>query len=88
MLWNIRTTCCHANRLKRIWSSDTYFNGPQYGRLHSQVAVSTQDDSSVEIVNIHGNGFRLVNLIRFFPKIFSQEAVSKIRGQPFLLFDS
>jgi DNA-binding response OmpR family regulator len=46
--------------LKRIWGSDTYFNGRSMDVYIAKLRKYLKDDSAVEIVNIHGNGFRLV----------------------------
>lgn len=46
--------------LKRIWGSDTYFNGRSMDVYIAKLRKYLKDDTSVEIVNIHGNGFRLV----------------------------
>lgn len=46
--------------LKRIWGSDTYFNGRSMDVYIAKIRKYLKEDSSVEIVNIHGNGFRLV----------------------------
>jgi DNA-binding response OmpR family regulator len=46
--------------LKRIWGSDTYFNGRSMDVYIAKLRKYLRDDPSVEIVNIHGNGFRLV----------------------------
>ncbi len=46
--------------LKRIWGSDTYFNGRSMDVYIAKLRKYLKDDSSVEIVNIHGMGFRLV----------------------------
>ncbi|HTN46529.1 MAG TPA: response regulator transcription factor [Flavipsychrobacter sp.] len=46
--------------LKRIWGSDTYFNGRSMDVYIAKLRKYLKADSSVEIVNIHGNGFRLV----------------------------
>ena len=48
------------NALKRIWGSDTYFNGRSMDVYIAKLRKYLKDDASVEIVNIHGNGFRLV----------------------------
>ena len=48
------------NALKRIWGSDTYFNGRSMDVYIAKLRKYLKEDSSVEIVNIHGNGFRLV----------------------------
>ncbi len=46
--------------LKRIWGSDTYFNGRSMDVYIAKLRKYLKEDSSIEIVNIHGNGFRLV----------------------------
>jgi two-component system OmpR family response regulator len=46
--------------LKRIWGSDTYFNGRSMDVYIAKLRKYLKEDSAVEIVNIHGNGFRLV----------------------------
>jgi two-component system, OmpR family, response regulator len=46
--------------LKRIWGSDTYFNGRSMDVYIAKLRKFLKEDPKVEIVNIHGNGFRLV----------------------------
>ena len=46
--------------LKRIWGSDTYFNGRSMDVYIAKLRKYLKDDPKIEIVNIHGNGFRLV----------------------------
>lgn len=46
--------------LKRIWGSDTYFNGRSMDVYIAKLRKYLKEDAKVEIVNIHGNGFRLV----------------------------
>ncbi len=46
--------------LKRIWGSDTYFNGRSMDVYIAKLRKYLKEDSKIEIVNIHGNGFRLV----------------------------
>jgi len=46
--------------LKRIWGSDTYFNGRSMDVYIAKLRKYLKIDPKVEIVNIHGNGFRLV----------------------------
>ena len=46
--------------LKRIWGSDTYFNGRSMDVYIAKLRKYLKEDGKVEIVNIHGNGFRLV----------------------------
>ena len=46
--------------LKKIWGSDTYFNGRSMDVYIAKLRKYLKDDARIEIVNIHGNGFRLV----------------------------
>jgi two-component system OmpR family response regulator len=46
--------------LKKIWGSDTYFNGRSMDVYIAKLRKYLKEDSALEIVNIHGNGFRLV----------------------------
>ncbi|MHB1922485.1 MAG: response regulator transcription factor [Chitinophagaceae bacterium] len=46
--------------LKKIWGSDTYFNGRSMDVYIAKLRKYLKEDPEVEIVNIHGNGFRLV----------------------------
>jgi DNA-binding response OmpR family regulator len=46
--------------LKKIWGSDTYFNGRSMDVYIAKLRKYLKDDPNMEIVNIHGNGFRLV----------------------------
>lgn len=46
--------------LKRIWGSDTYFNGRSMDVYIAKLRKYLSEDEAVNIINIHGNGFRLV----------------------------
>lgn len=46
--------------LKKIWGSDTYFNGRSMDVYIAKLRKYLKDDENIEIVNIHGNGFRLM----------------------------
>ncbi|HSC54614.1 MAG TPA: response regulator transcription factor [Phnomibacter sp.] len=46
--------------LKKIWGSDTYFNGRSMDVYIAKLRKYLKEDENLEIVNIHGNGFRLV----------------------------
>ena len=46
--------------LKKIWGSDTYFNGRSMDVYIAKLRKYLKEDSNIEIVNIDGNGFRLV----------------------------
>jgi two-component system OmpR family response regulator len=47
--------------LKKIWGSDTYFNGRSMDVYIAKLRKYLKEDENIEIVNIHGNGFRLVS---------------------------
>jgi two-component system, OmpR family, response regulator len=49
--------------LKKIWGSDTYFNGRSMDVYIAKLRKYLKEDSKLEIVNIHGNGFRLVETV-------------------------
>lgn len=64
----LRMLCEHKNdlltreiALKKIWGSDTYFNGRSMDVYIAKLRKYLREDSSIAIVNIHGNGFRLVD---------------------------
>ena len=46
--------------LKKIWGSDTYFNGRSMDVYIAKLRKYLKEDTNIEIVNIHGNGFILV----------------------------
>ena len=46
--------------LKKIWGSDTYFNGRSMDVYIAKLRKYLKEDAKLEFVNIHGNGFRLV----------------------------
>jgi DNA-binding response OmpR family regulator len=63
----LKMLCEHMNdllpreqALKRIWGSDTYFNGRSMDVYIAKLRKYLKDDPQIEIVNIHGNGCRLV----------------------------
>lgn len=47
--------------LNRIWNEDNYFTSRSMDVYIAKLRKYLKDDSSVEIVNIHGEGFRLVS---------------------------
>lgn len=49
--------------LKKIWGSDTYFNGRSMDVYIAKLRKYLKEDERLEIVNIHGNGFRLVETL-------------------------
>lgn len=63
----LKMLCEHVNDLlpreqvlKKIWGSDTYFNGRSMDVYIAKLRKILKEDPSVEIVNIHGHGFRLL----------------------------
>ncbi|HVB04437.1 MAG TPA: response regulator transcription factor [Chitinophagaceae bacterium] len=64
----LKMLCDHRNdllpreaALKKIWGSDTYFNGRSMDVYIAKLRKYLRNDPGIEIVNIHGNGFRLVS---------------------------
>jgi DNA-binding response OmpR family regulator len=45
--------------LKKIWGSDTYFNGRSMDVYIAKLRKLLKEDEQLRIVNIHGNGFML-----------------------------
>ena len=63
----LRLLCKYANRtlprevaLREIWGSDGYFNGRSMDVYISRLRRYLKDDPAIEIMGIHGQGFRLV----------------------------
>ncbi|MCZ8284203.1 MAG: response regulator transcription factor, partial [Bacteroidia bacterium] len=63
----MRLLCVHKNdvldrnfALKTIWHDDNYFNGRSMDVYIAKLRKYLKDDSKLEIVNIHGKGFKLL----------------------------
>lgn len=63
----LKTLCLNRNKvlqretaLKLIWGDDTYFNARSMDVYISKLRKYFKSDESVEIVNIHGKGFKLI----------------------------
>jgi DNA-binding response OmpR family regulator len=56
---NMNDLTAREDALKKIWGSDTYFNGRSMDVYVAKLRKFLKEDEQVEIVNIHGNGFRL-----------------------------
>ncbi|MCA6437244.1 MAG: response regulator transcription factor [Bacteroidota bacterium] len=63
----LRLLCVHKNdvldrnfALKTIWQDDNYFNGRSMDVYIAKLRKYLKDDSKVEIINIHGKGFKLL----------------------------
>ncbi len=46
--------------LKSIWKDDNYFNGRSMDVYIAKLRKYLKEDSSVEIINVHGKGFKLL----------------------------
>jgi two-component system, OmpR family, response regulator len=49
-----------SEALNKIWGADNYFTARSMDVFIARLRKYLKDDPSVEIINIHGNGFRLV----------------------------
>lgn len=63
----LRLLCLHANQLLAreealltIWNNDNYFTGRSMDVFLSKLRKYLRDDPNVEILNVHGKGYRLV----------------------------
>ncbi|HQQ94053.1 MAG TPA: response regulator transcription factor [Bacteroidia bacterium] len=63
----LRLLCIHRNdvldrtfALKSIWHDDNYFNGRSMDVYIAKLRKYLKDDPKVEIINIHGKGFKLL----------------------------
>lgn len=57
---NINTTLSREAALKIIWGDDNYFNARSMDVYIAKLRKYFKIDGSVEIVNIHGKGFKLI----------------------------
>ncbi|MCJ8210524.1 response regulator transcription factor [Mucilaginibacter sp. RS28] len=63
----LRLLCLHKNEvltreeaLLNIWHDDNYFNGRSMDVFLSKIRKYLKEDSSVEIINVHGRGYKLL----------------------------
>lgn len=63
----LKLLCLHANdildrnfALKAIWNDDNYFNGRSMDVYIAKLRKYLKDDATVEIINVHGKGFKLL----------------------------
>ena len=63
----LETFCRHANEaidrdivLKEIWGDDTYYNARSMDVYISKLRKYLRDDPQLEIINIHGRGYKLL----------------------------
>ncbi len=59
--------CAHANEimqrdfaLKTIWIDDNYFNARSMDVYITKLRKHLKEDDSIEIINIHGKGYKLI----------------------------
>ena len=59
--------CAHVNEilernyaLKTIWIDDNYFNARLMDVYITKLRKHLKDDPSIEIINIHGKGYKLI----------------------------
>ena len=57
---NIERTLDRNHALKQIWGDESYFNSRSMDVFISKLRKYLKDDSRVEIINIHGKGFKLL----------------------------
>lgn len=64
----LRLFCLHKNEvlprslaLTQIWEEDNYFTARSMDVFVTKLRKYLKKDDNIEIVNIHGNGFRLIN---------------------------
>lgn len=63
----LRLLCLHRNQvleravaLNKVWGNDSYFNGRSMDVYIAKLRKYLREDPATEIINIHGQGFRLV----------------------------
>jgi len=63
----LRLLCLHKNEvltreeaLLNIWNDDNYFNGRSMDVFLSKIRKYLKDDPRVEIINVHGRGYKLL----------------------------
>lgn len=57
---NVNKVVSRSDALQRIWKDDNYFTGRSMDVYVTKLRKYLASDPSVEIINLHGNGFRLV----------------------------
>ena len=63
----LSSLCAHVNEilernfaLKTIWIDDNYFNARSMDVYITKLRKHLKDDPSIEIINIHGKGYKLI----------------------------
>ncbi|MBU1720497.1 MAG: response regulator transcription factor [Bacteroidetes bacterium] len=57
---NLNSTVDRSFALKLIWGDDSYFNARSMDVYVTKLRKYLKEDTSIELLNIHGKGFRLV----------------------------
>ncbi|MCW5899657.1 MAG: response regulator transcription factor [Flavobacteriales bacterium] len=64
----LRLLCLHRNdvmeraeALKEIWGNDSYFSGRSMDVYIAKLRKYLRDDPALQIINVHGKGFRLID---------------------------
>jgi two-component system, OmpR family, response regulator len=64
----LRLLCAHRNdvlerghALREVWGNDSYFSGRSMDVYIAKLRKYLRDDPAVEIINVHGKGFRLIS---------------------------
>ena len=60
LIENLNDLVPRDKALKKIWGSDTYFNGRSMDVYIAKLRKYLKDDPNLEITNIHGEGFMIV----------------------------
>jgi len=59
---NVNQTIERSTALKRIWNDDSYFNARSMDVYIAKIRKYLQDEPSLKILTIHGEGFKLVEV--------------------------
>ena len=57
---NVNELVTRENALKQIWGDDDYFKGRSMDVFITRIRKYLKTDSKVELMNVHGSGFKLV----------------------------
>jgi DNA-binding response OmpR family regulator len=59
---NLNHTVDRSDFLKEVWKDDSYFNARSMDVYIAKLRKYLKDDASLQIMTVHGQGFRLVTL--------------------------
>jgi len=57
---NLDSIVERSNALMKVWGDDNYFNGRSMDVYIAKLRKYLRPDDSIEIINVHGKGFRLL----------------------------